>query len=257
MADIISPVPNNQPVTDRQGMISQVWSGFFNQLWARAGGANSSTNTQLQSQLNQISTSAPNSIAGNNTGSATTTMSLTPSQVTAMLDIFTASLKGLVPQSGGGTTNFLRADGNWMAPPTGNFDFFTSSRVFTDSSSISSSTYVTASNSPAFTFTPNYTAKYKIYASVPVILNDPAAAKGAVQIIKTSGTGVLFSDSQAAIAGDTSTADLQSSLFVQNIYSLTAGVSYVFDIQAKLISGTGLIIEGLDSPFYMFAERVE
>lgn len=38
---------------------------------------------------------------------------------TAFLNAFTTSLKGLVPASGGGTTNFLRADGAWAAPPGG------------------------------------------------------------------------------------------------------------------------------------------
>jgi hypothetical protein len=47
--------------------------------------------------------------------SGSTPSYLTPTQVTADLDIFTSSLKGLVPASGGGTTNFLRADGTWAA----------------------------------------------------------------------------------------------------------------------------------------------
>lgn len=38
---------------------------------------------------------------------------------TALLDSFTAALKGLVPASAGGTTNFLRADGVFAAPPGG------------------------------------------------------------------------------------------------------------------------------------------
>ncbi|NJM84314.1 MAG: DUF2793 domain-containing protein, partial [Tabrizicola sp.] len=32
---------------------------------------------------------------------------------TALLDVFTSAAKGVVPASGGGTTNFLRADGTW------------------------------------------------------------------------------------------------------------------------------------------------
>jgi hypothetical protein len=44
---------------------------------------------------------------------------LTPTQVTADLNLFTNTLQGLVPGSGGGTTNFLRADGTWAAPPGG------------------------------------------------------------------------------------------------------------------------------------------
>lgn len=43
----------------------------------------------------------------------------TPVQVTADLSMFTSTLKGLAPPSGGGTINFLRADGIWAAPPGG------------------------------------------------------------------------------------------------------------------------------------------
>jgi hypothetical protein len=44
---------------------------------------------------------------------------LTATQATALLNTFTTSLKGLAPASGGGTTNYLRADGTWAAPPGG------------------------------------------------------------------------------------------------------------------------------------------
>jgi hypothetical protein len=43
---------------------------------------------------------------------------LTGTQVTTLLDTFTTALKGLVPPAtGGGTVNYLRADGAWAAPP--------------------------------------------------------------------------------------------------------------------------------------------
>ena len=44
---------------------------------------------------------------------------LTGAQVTALLDPFGAATKGVVPASGGGTANFLRADGTWAAPAGG------------------------------------------------------------------------------------------------------------------------------------------
>jgi Protein of unknown function (DUF2793) len=44
---------------------------------------------------------------------------LTGAQATTLLDVFTSGLKGLVPASGGGTTNFLRADGTFAAPAGG------------------------------------------------------------------------------------------------------------------------------------------
>jgi hypothetical protein len=43
----------------------------------------------------------------------------TNTQLTALINTFTSSLSGSVPSSGGGTTNFLRADGTWQAPSSG------------------------------------------------------------------------------------------------------------------------------------------
>jgi len=42
---------------------------------------------------------------------------LTGTQVNTFLPNFTSTLDGLAPLSGGGTTNYLRADGTWAAPP--------------------------------------------------------------------------------------------------------------------------------------------
>lgn len=44
---------------------------------------------------------------------------ITGTQATTLLDTFTSLLKGLAPASGGGTSNFLRADGTWTAPAAG------------------------------------------------------------------------------------------------------------------------------------------
>jgi parallel beta-helix repeat protein len=62
---------------------------------------------------------AANTIKGNNTGGSADPADLTATQATAMLNAFTSALKGLAPASGGGTANFLRADGTWVAPPGG------------------------------------------------------------------------------------------------------------------------------------------
>lgn len=64
----------------------------------------------------------------------------TGTQVTALLDVFTSSLKGVVPASGGGTTNFLRADGTWIAPAAGG-------------GALVNLQNVTAANSPSLVFT--------------------------------------------------------------------------------------------------------
>jgi hypothetical protein len=63
--------------------------------------------------------SATSRLLGRITGGAGNAEELTGTQVTTLLDAFTSVLKGLVPASGGGTTNFLRADGTFAAPPSG------------------------------------------------------------------------------------------------------------------------------------------
>jgi hypothetical protein len=58
-----------------------------------------------------------NTIKANITGSSAAPTDITYTQLTATLNVFTTSLQGAVPASGGGTTNFLRADGTFAAPP--------------------------------------------------------------------------------------------------------------------------------------------
>ncbi len=62
---------------------------------------------------------ATSTIKGRVTAGTGNVEDLTGTQATTLLDTFTTSLKGLVPASGGGTTNFLRADGTFAAPPGG------------------------------------------------------------------------------------------------------------------------------------------
>lgn len=64
----------------------------------------------------RLANMAATTIKGNNTGSAAAPIDLTVAQVNAILPVFTSTLNGLAPLSGGGTANFLRADGTWAAP---------------------------------------------------------------------------------------------------------------------------------------------
>jgi len=74
--------------------------------------ASSVTNAKLANM-------AAHTYKGNNTGSSATPIDVTSTQLTADLNLFTSLLQGLTPASGGGTTNFLRADGTWAAPAGG------------------------------------------------------------------------------------------------------------------------------------------
>jgi hypothetical protein len=76
--------------------------------------ANAITGDLPFANLAQIATAR---ILGRVTASTGDVEALTGTQATTLLDVFTSSLKGLAPSSGGGSTNFLRADGTWAVPP--------------------------------------------------------------------------------------------------------------------------------------------
>jgi hypothetical protein len=83
---------------------------------------------------------------------------LTPTQATAQLNVFSSTLKGLAPLSGGGTANFLRADGTWAAPPSG-AGTVTSASV--TSANGFAGTVATATTTPAITISTTITGLLK------------------------------------------------------------------------------------------------
>ena len=65
----------------------------------------------------KLASVAPATFKGRVTAGSGAPEDLTAAQATALLDPVTSGAKGLAPASGGGTANFLRADGTWAAPP--------------------------------------------------------------------------------------------------------------------------------------------
>jgi hypothetical protein len=89
-------------------------------------------------------------IKGNNTGITANAADLTVAQVNAILPVFTSALNGIVPSSGGGTTNFLRADGTWAAAGGGSG---TVTSVSVTTANGVSGSVATATTTPAITLT--------------------------------------------------------------------------------------------------------
>lgn len=85
--------------------------------FASGGGAGTIANNAVTNA--KAADMATGTIKGRSTAGTGDPEDLTGTQATALLDAFTSGAKGLVPASGGGTTNFLRADGSWAAPPGG------------------------------------------------------------------------------------------------------------------------------------------
>jgi len=76
------------------------------------------TTTGGQTVTINLSPIAPNTVLGNVTGVSATPTAINQVQLTSLINIFSPTLSGAVPNSGGGTVNFLRADGTWTTPPT-------------------------------------------------------------------------------------------------------------------------------------------
>lgn len=73
------------------------------------------SNIAGQTSLSQLPSIANNTVLGNTSGGTSAALTLSATQLTTLVNQFTASLSGAVPASGGGTTNFLRADGTFAA----------------------------------------------------------------------------------------------------------------------------------------------
>lgn len=195
------PAPN-LPITNPGGTISIPWYQFFNSLWQRTGGGTNNGNVQ------SVTVSASGGISAavtNPNSNVQIVLSINSQSILAGLNTFTALTPGLVPASGGGNINFLRADGTWDSPgSSGGIVTTTGSPAageivaFSGASSITNSNLsgdITTSNSLVTTLAP------RTYNSVPsaqvVTINNGASpytigANDYVILVDTSGGGVTL-----------------------------------------------------------------
>jgi hypothetical protein len=91
-----------------------------------SGGVNAATTIAAGAvSLTKMANLAANSIIGNNTGSPATPIALTLAQATAMLNLATAALKGLIPAWPNDVTKFFRGDGTYaLAPSAYNYNAY-------------------------------------------------------------------------------------------------------------------------------------
>lgn len=156
---------------------------------------------------------------GNNTASSTAPAFLTSTQLTADLDVFTSGLKGLAPPSGGGTVNYLRADGTWATPPGTSIGTVTSVST-TSAPAWLSSSWATATTTPAQTIgTPTGLTANQFLAT-------PNGATGAVGL-----RSIVAADLPAPTIGYSSTARTSN-------FNAVAGNAYDIDLSSGNVTAT-------------------
>jgi len=79
----------------------------------------------------KLANMATQTFKGRTTAGAGAPEDLTATQATGMLNAFTSGLNGLAPSSGGGSVNFLRADGTWSVPPVSTPPLTTKGDIYT------------------------------------------------------------------------------------------------------------------------------
>ncbi len=102
------PIPTVAVTNPITKTTDPAWQFFFMTLWRRTGSGQGASG-QPGGTVGQVQTNAGGGFFGG----------LTNAALTALINVFTSIAKGLVPASGGGTTNFLRADGTFAAPVLG------------------------------------------------------------------------------------------------------------------------------------------
>ncbi len=140
MTDFIAPRYEVPLVNQETGRISLEWYKFLVPLAKKAVSTGTSISTtapisgggdltgDLTFSIDQngitnalLAQMAAHTFKGNATGGAADPQDMNGTQATALLDAFTATLKGLAPASGGGTADVLLADGTWGHSVSGSF----------------------------------------------------------------------------------------------------------------------------------------
>ena len=174
--------------------------------------------------------------------------------------VYATSATTVASTSAGTAGQVLTSNGTGVAPTYQNssggnpFDYFASTQITTNSSGITATSFTTFSNDPGFSFTPNFTGKYKVYCSAPIestVHSDTAY----IQIVNTVGGATLL-NGQPAVIFTTATGAILSNILTQAVFSLNSGTAYTFAIQGMVDPGGECFFEGAACNSYIFAERI-
>lgn len=222
----------------------------------------------------KLSQMAATTLKGNNTGAPGAPLDLTVAQVTAMLDLFTSTLRGLVPLSGGGITNFLRADGSWAAPAGGGGGGNVSNSGTPTAGQVAEWTNATTVQGVAVTGTVNYVKSTSPTLVTPILgtptsgnlsnctalplgsitglgsgvatfLATPSSANFAAAVTGESGTGaVLFGTAPTIDAATLTGVGTQTGTFIAAGTAMTTVIDFTKPQNNLALSGAPTLTTG-------------
>ena len=112
---------------------------------------------------NELSNIASQTIKGRVSAGTGKVEDLNASQATSILNTFSSTTKGLVPASGGGSTGFLRADGVFAIPSTGDRQLATLTSDVTNNNATAN----TLEDVTGLSFSVQAGTTYRFYALIP------------------------------------------------------------------------------------------
>ena len=153
------PAPRVDFIDKRTGLMAREWYRFFVNLYDIAGGGASAVSLD-DLQLSPSGGAAYDSIA--EIMKTLQDLQIQPSAIPSAeitYSVFTSSASGLAPASGGGTVNYLRADGTWATPPGTGGVTFANPTALVGSTAVNGTltTVMRSDAAPAIDLTANYT----------------------------------------------------------------------------------------------------
>ena len=167
---------------------------------------------------------------------------LTGTQATTLLDVFSSTLKGLTPSSGGGTANFLRADGTWTTPAGGG----TVTSVSVVTANGVSGTVATATTTPAITLTLGAVTPSSVAATGTVTGSNLSGTNTGDQTITLTGnvTGTGTGSFVATIPAGTVTLAQQANVATGTVFYRKTAATGVPEVQTLATLKTDLGLTG-------------
>jgi hypothetical protein len=171
------PAPRVDFIDKRTGLMAREWYRFFVNIYDIAGGGNSSVS------LDDVQVSPSGGASYDSIAEMMKTLQeleiqppVVPSSGGTTYSVFTSTTNGLAPASGGGTTNFLRADGTWAAPGGGTAGNPTASLGLTAINGVAA-TYMRSDAAPALSVSiaPTWTATHNFTAATGMGVVSPTA----------------------------------------------------------------------------------